>query len=113
VEGSVGSALLDDGDVKVIANTGMLALIYLDRFETNRIKPYLEAGIGVIYTDYRVKGQGYRINFNPQAGIGIEFKGEKNQNRFISFRMHHISNAGIGSSNRGQNTIVFAIGQYF
>ncbi len=113
VEGSVGGAFLDDKDVKFIANIGALALIYLDRFETDRIKPYLEAGIGVIYTDYRVKGQDYRFNFNPQAGVGIEFKRKGNQNRFISLRMHHISNGGIGSSNRGQNSVVFALGQYF
>ena len=113
VEGSVGSALLDDNDVKFIANAGVLALIYLDRFETDRIKPYLEAGIGVIYTDYRVTGQDYRFNFNPQAGIGIEFKRKGNQNRFVSLRMHHISNGGFGSLNRGQNSIVFAFGQYF
>ena len=113
VEGSFGGAFLDDKDVRFIANIGALALIYLDRFETDRIKPYLEAGIGVIYTDYRVKGQDYRFNFNPQAGVGIEFKRKGNQNRFISLRMHHISNGGIGSSNRGQNSVVFALGQYF
>ncbi|MBU0462979.1 MAG: acyloxyacyl hydrolase [Proteobacteria bacterium] len=113
VEGSVGSAFLDDNDVKFIANAGVLALLYLDRFETDRIKPYLEAGIGVIYTDYRVTGQDYRFNFNPQAGIGIEFKRKGSQNRFVSLRMHHISNGGFGSLNRGQNSIVFAFGQYF
>ena len=113
VEGSVGGAFLDDNDVKFIANTGVLALIYLDRFETDRIKPYLEAGIGVIYTDYHVKGQDYQFNFNPQAGIGIEFKRKGNQNRFMSLRMHHVSNGGIGSSNRGLNSVVFAFGQYF
>ena len=113
VEGSVGSAFLDDNDVKFIANAGILALLYLDRFETDRIKPYLEAGIGVIYTDYRVTGQDYRFNFNPQAGIGIEFKRKGSQNRFVALRMHHISNGGFGSLNRGQNSIVFAFGQYF
>ena len=113
VEGSVGSSFLDNNDVKFIANAGVLALLYLDRFETDRIKPYLEAGIGVIYTDYRVTGQDYRFNFNPQAGIGIEFKRKGSQNRFVSLRMHHISNGGFGSLNRGQNSIVFAFGQYF
>ena len=113
VEGSVGSSFLDNNDVKFIANAGVLALLYLDRFETDRIKPYLEAGIGAIYTDYRVTGQDYRFNFNPQAGIGIEFKRKGSQNRFVSLRMHHISNGGFGSLNRGQNSIVFAFGQYF
>lgn len=90
-----------------------LTYIYLDKLETDRIKPYLEAGIGIIYTDYRVQGQDYRINFNPQAGVGIEFKREGKKNRFISLRGHHISNGGIGKSNRGQNTILFSFGQYF
>ena len=113
VEGSLGSALLDGNDARFIANTGVLALLYLNRLETDLIKPYLEAGIGIIYTDYRVKGQDYRLNFNPQAGIGIEFKRKGKQNRFVSLRMHHISNGGMGSINRGQNSIVFAFGQYF
>jgi len=113
LEGSLGSAFLDGDDARLIANAGVLALLYLDNLETDLIKPYLEAGIGVIYTDYRVQGQDYRLNFNPQAGIGIEFKKKGKQNRFVSFRMHHISNGGLGSTNRGQNTIVFAFGQYF
>ncbi len=113
LEGSLGSALLDGKDARLIANAGVLALLYLDKLETDLIKLYLEAGIGVIYTDYRVQGQDYRLNFNPQAGFGIEFKNKGEKNRFISFRMHHFSNAGLGSENRGQNSIVFAFGQYF
>jgi len=113
VEGSFGAASLDDKDVRIIANANILALLYLDRFESDRIKPYLEAGIGVIYTDYCVRDQDYRFNFNPQAGIGLEFKRKGKANRFAALRMHHISNGGIGSSNRGQNSIVFMFGQFF
>ncbi len=113
VEGSFGAASLDDNGVRIIANANILALLYLDRFESNRIKPYLEAGIGVIYTDYCVRGQDYRFNFNPQAGIGVEFKRKGKASRFAALRMHHISNGGIGSSNRGQNSIVFMFGQFF
>jgi len=113
VEGSLGSALLDGDDARFIANAGVLALLYLGKLETDFIKPYLEAGIGVIFTDYRVQGQDFRLNFNPQVGIGIEFNRKGKQNRFVSIRMHHISNGGLGSMNRGQNSIVFAFGQYF
>lgn len=112
VEGSLGSALFED-DTRCIANAGILALLYLDKFKTDHIKPYLEAGIGIIYTDYRVQGQDYRLNFNPQAGFGVEFNRKGKQNRFVSFRLHHISNGGLGSINRGQNSIVFTFGQYF
>jgi lipid A 3-O-deacylase len=113
IEGSVGAARLDDKDVRIIANTNILALLYLDQFESGRIKPYLEAGTGVIYTDYQVSGQDYRFNFNPQAGIGVEFIRKGKANRFAALRMHHLSNSGIGSSNRGQNSIIFIFGQFF
>jgi lipid A 3-O-deacylase len=112
VEGAVGGAHADN-NIKLIANIGVLALLYLDKLESNLFKPYVEAGIGAVYTDYRVTGQDYCFNFNPQIGIGIEFKRDKSPNRFIFLRMHHISNGGISSSNRGQNSIVFAFGQYF
>ena len=112
IEGAVGSAFLND-DARVIANAGVMALYYLETLETNRIRPYLEAGIGAVFTDYRVSGQDYRFNFNPQAGIGIEFKRENESNRFMALRAHHISNGGIGSSNRGLNSVVLMFGRFF
>jgi lipid A 3-O-deacylase len=113
IEASLGGAYTDNGDIKFIANVNMLALYYMESLETKNLKPYIEGGIGGIFTDYRVTGQAYRINFNPQAGIGVEFKKDDNKNPFISLRAHHISNGGLNDSNRGQNSIVFTLGQYF
>jgi len=73
----------------------------------------VEAGVGIIYTDYQVDGQEYRFNFNPQAGIGMEIKQKNAATWFLGVRFHHISNGGLGSSNRGQNSVVFLAGQYF
>ena len=112
IEGAAGASKVD-GEAKLIANAGILALLYLDWFNSERFRPYVEAGVGVIYTDYRVSGQDYRFNFNPQAGIGVEFARQGKPSRFCSLRAHHISNGGIGSSNRGQNSIVLTLGQYF
>ncbi len=112
IEGSIGGSHWDD-DVRLIANVGMLAMFYIDSLATKKIRPYIEGGIGVIYTDYRVNNQAYRFNFNPQAGIGVEFKRRNHKNWFIALRAHHLSNGGLNASNRGQNSIVVMLGQYF
>ncbi len=111
VEGSLGGSRLDNGDIRMNAGINIFALYYLRGLETDKIRPYAEAGIGGMYTDYRVEGQDYRFNFNPQAGIGVEFKNEKPC--FLAVRLHHLSNAGIGSDNRGLNSVVCMFGRYF
>lgn len=113
VEGALGSAFLDNNKARLIANAGIMALLYLDKLESKTLRPFLEAGIGVIYTDYRVTGQDYRFNFNPQAGIGVEFKPQDGPNCFMTMRAHHVSNGGIGSSNRGMNSVVLMFGRFF
>ena len=113
IEGGLGASRLDNSDIRLNAGAAVLALYYLNRLETDFIKPYVEAGVGLIYTDYRVSGQDYRFNFNPQAGLGMDIKRENAEPWFFGVRLHHISNGGIGSVNRGQNSVVFLAGQYF
>ncbi len=113
VEGSLGGTSLDNGDIRMNAGVNIFALYYLRGLETDSLRPYAEAGIGVMYTDYRVPGQDYRFNFNPQAGVGVEFKRESRRPCFLALRLHHLSNAGIGSDNRGLNSVVCMFGSYF
>lgn len=113
LEGSLGASRLDNGDIRLNTGVAVLALYYLNSLGTDVLKPYVEAGVGIIYTDYRVSGQDYRFNFNPQAGFGMEIKRENANPWFLGVRLHHLSNGGIGSVNRGQNSVVFLVGQYF
>lgn len=113
IEGAIGGASLKNDDIRVIANTGVLALLYINGLESEFFIPYIEAGVGVIFTDFRVKGQDYRVNFNPQAGLGVEFKNSQAGNLFAAIRAHHISNGGIGSTNRGLNSVMLLIGRHF
>ena len=113
VEAGIGGTRWNHSDCRIIASVNIFAMLYLTDSQANRIRPYVEAGIGGIYTDYRVSGQDYRINFNPQAGIGLEFVTDNNCTWFSALRMHHLSNGGIGDTNRGQNSLVLLIGQYF
>ena len=98
---------------RAMVSVGMMALYYLDFVSSERLVPYLEGGIGVVYTDFQVEGQGSRFNFNPQIGIGMEFKVDSGPPFFTALRLSHISNAGLADENRGVNSVVWMLGRFF
>ena len=104
---------------RAMVSVDMMALYYLDFLSSPRFKPFIEGGIGVIFTDFQVEAegeekiQGSRFNFNPQIGIGTDFKVDSGSTFFTTFRLQHMSNAGLNSENRGVNSIVLMIGRYF
>ena len=79
----------------------------------DRFKPYIEGGINAIYTDWRVDGQGSNVNFNPQAGVGMEFFLGSGPPFLAALRLHHISNADLDDDNRSVNSVVFVFGRFF
>jgi hypothetical protein len=111
VEGTAG--LTTSPKTRGMASVGMMALYYLEFFSNHRLNPYVEGGIGVIYTDFKVDGQGSRFNFNPQVGIGTEIQVDSGPPFFGAVRLSHISNAGLHEDNRGVNSVVIMIGRYF
>jgi lipid A 3-O-deacylase len=111
VEFAAGSTTTPE--TRAMISVGMMALYYLDFFSTSRLLPYLEGGIGVIYTDFQVEGQGSRFNFNPQIGFGTELKWDSGAPFFGTIRLNHISNAGLSSENRGVNSLVLMIGRFW
>jgi lipid A 3-O-deacylase len=111
VEFSAGEASWDKKYLMTSAN--MFALYYLDYFATDSFRPYVEGGIGVIYTGFQVKDQGLKINFNPQMGFGAEFKTASRDTYFTSLRLHHLSNGKLHHPNRGVNSILLMAGRYF
>jgi hypothetical protein len=79
-------------------------------FESDlRVVPYAELAGGVLFTNQTVPTGTSRINFTPQAALGLHFL----HRRFdwsIEIRYEHISNAGLTSPNPGLNTIQARIG---
>ena len=109
-EGSLGVA--DASRRRAIGSLNFFALYYLEALQTAKIHPYVEGGAGIIYTDYQVRGQGLRINFNPQAGIGSEFRlGDRLW--YGALRAHHLSNSHLYRKNRGINSLMLQFGFYF
>jgi lipid A 3-O-deacylase len=111
VEAGVGAALKNEKGI--MASAGIMALYYLDKFAGWDLRPYVEAGIGGIYTQWRVEGQGSHFNFNPQLGLGTEISSGSGSPFFTALRLYHISNAGLRDDNRGVNSIVLVVGCFF
>ncbi|OHB33728.1 MAG: hypothetical protein A2X84_02895 [Desulfuromonadaceae bacterium GWC2_58_13] len=111
VEGSIGMTTAPRH--RALVSVNMLALYFVDGLETHLLRPYVEAGIGLIYTDFQVDGQGLRLNFNPQAGLGMEIKSEDGPPWYAAIRLHHISNGELHDDNDGINAAVLQVGRFF
>ena len=107
-EGSAGVATgTEFSGARLITSGNFLAVWEFCMPKGARVVPYVEAGVGVIYTDFQREGQGSRINFNPVAGVGLRWG-----STFIVLRAHHLSNGGLHEDNRGINSIVLGFGMY-
>ena len=95
-----------------MGSAAMLALYYLDFPDSKAVRPYIEGGIGLIYTGFRVEGQGSRLNFNPKAGFGFEFPIGR-ESLFTSLRWDHLSNAYLNRDNTSVDSVVLMFGAYF
>jgi hypothetical protein len=64
--------------------------------------PYLEGGIGLMYTGLDGLGLGSNILFSDNVGVGLRFPGSAWS---VGYRYRHISHAGLwADSNSGMNT---------
>lgn len=113
LEAGLGLAQVDGRDeLRLVAAGGVMARYNFAGLAQPHWLPYAEAGIGLIYTDFQVEGQGLRLNFNPRLGVGCNFGGQERQ-WFAAVHAHHLSNAQLHSDNRGINSILLQFGRYF
>lgn len=100
-------------DIRLVASVNMMSLYYPQFLASPGSRSYLEAGIGGIYTDYRVEKQAYRFNFNPQLGIGTELRAQDGSSYYLAVRLHHISNGSTNRDNQGVNSLLLQVGKFF
>ena len=98
---------------RAMISLAMMAVYYLEFISNDRLMPYIEGGIGVTYTDFQVEGQGLRVNFIPQLGIGMEFNVNSGAPFFSALRISHVSNGGLHDENRGTNSVLLMLGRFF
>lgn len=115
LEWNIGVANIpsNPAEQELIASVNMLAFYYPEGFNFRHIRPYGEAGIGIIYSGFRVEGQGLHVNFNPQFGLGIEVDTGDGSAIVLAARFHHISNGGTYKDNRGVNSAGIMLGYIF
>lgn len=77
-----------------------LFLRYSDKI-TARMAPYLEGGLGFIYTTQHTHEQGTQYNFISQAGLGLRFFLNRHYALTAGYRFRHLSNADMHRQNRG------------
>jgi len=75
-----------------------------------RVRPYLEAGVGLLVGDFNLRQTTCEVNYVLQGGPGVlVFVGERTAVT-VGYRFHHVSNAGRCEKNLGLNSSLFVLG---
>lgn len=98
---------------RTMVSAGLMIVLYLGETDRARFRPYVEGGSHVIYDDFQIPGQGLRVNFNPQGGVGAEFDLGNAGTFYTTLRIQHISNASIHRENAGIDSIALIFGRFF
>ena len=77
------------------------------------ITPYVFGGGGLIHTSLDVPELGKKLNGSIQVGTGFHYFLKENTSLNLSYRFHHISNAGTGTPNGPLNSSKFLFGISF
>jgi Lipid A 3-O-deacylase (PagL) len=78
-----------------------------------RVRPFIEGGEGIMYTDLRKQRFGTPFNFSSQFGAGLEYQIRPDLTFTFAARIRHMSNAGLASTNPGINTYFGLVGLTF
>ena len=81
--------------------------------ERRGIAPYLELNGGAMYSNHEVPEHISRFNFTAQTGAGFLVRLTSKHSLVLGYRLHHISNGGIGPSTRSVNSNVLISGVTF
>ena len=83
------------------AEVGCSFLLKYTDHVSSRIAPYLEFGLGMVYTTQHTHEQGTQYNFLTHLGLGLQVFLNKDFALTAGYRYRHMSNACIDDRNRG------------
>ena len=106
-EGLLGNALHPGGHM-----LGNSLFFRFDGKPHGNFMPFLNAGAGVMHTTLatRVPEVSGKLQFMPQAGLGIQHFFSPQHALVLEYRYFHVSNAGITPPNHGFNGSMVTIG---
>lgn len=73
-------------------------------------RPYIQGGLGIVYTNLGLHSFGSNFNFTSNIAGGIQYFFNKENSINLEWRYFHFSNAGLDSDNRGLNMSNLFIG---
>jgi lipid A 3-O-deacylase len=76
----------------------------------DRVRPYLEAGAGILVGDMDLVQTDCSVNFLLQGGPGLLFYLSETTSLTVGYRFQHISNAGACDANVGINSSAVYLG---
>ena len=71
--------------------------------DSDKWRPYLQGGFGVVVTNLGMNNFGTNFNFASNAAAGIQYFFNSENSVNLEWRYFHFSNAGLDSANRGLN----------
>jgi len=106
-EGLLGNAIHPGGRM-----TGYVLLFRLDGHLRGRTVPFLDLGAGVLNTNVnsRAPELSGHTQFNPQAGLGIQYFFRPQRAIVLEYRFLHVSNNNIQLPNLGFNANMLSLG---
>jgi opacity protein-like surface antigen len=106
-EGLLGNAVHPGGHL-----WGNSLFFRFDAKGRRKVMPFLNLGAGMMHTtlNSRVPEVSGRLQFMPQAGLGIQYFFSPQRALVFEYRYFHMSNAGIQQPNDGFNGSMLTIG---
>ncbi len=93
------------------AGFNLLGRHYLDTHGS--VRPFITLGAGMILSEDAIPEGSAKLNFTPQAGLGIRWRTPAGRMVTVEYRFHHLSNASRVQPNPGINSSVVEVGFSF
>ena len=75
-----------------------------------RVRPFISAGGGMVFSAGAIPRDISRVNFTPQGGGGVTVVLRRDTLLSIEYRLHHMSDGVLTDYNPGVNSSVFLVG---
>ena len=89
---------------------GVGLLLRYDFREAERVRPYVQAGLGLLGLDFDLADQDDGFAFTVQGGAGLVYRWSDRISFDWGVRFHHISNAYTAAPNGGIDTLQLLVG---
>ncbi|MFA5271514.1 MAG: acyloxyacyl hydrolase [Candidatus Omnitrophota bacterium] len=77
---------------------------------TEKLQPYVKAGVGALYMSQHTKEQSTQYNFLPQGGAGLQYRVTNDIAINLEYRYRHLSNAALKHPNSGIDVNMYLCG---